>query len=787
MRQIHNNSLIRFFHNDLENIVFEPLSDPVRARPGDVLRTLINKYELGSQDISNLRPCVLPVENPTVTPIADRVPVLNSIGTVRRQISEDFVHFRLKLNEFSSGAHRQFSLKVEGSNNEAIATFGYSGNSVSELMSQLSQSIESTPYTIARTKTNGSIIDVYLMRTSRFNIGSPLNVVLGTVSETNLNTPSITATFLTTYLKGANKDYLMVILGTVVEGNIFSYDGISYTAKKGDTGDTVVNFFTGGEIFNRLDSDPATLVYAPGSRKIINSNLPFITKVLDGSSGGEDHYRIELSGTYLPGNILTVFTNSRTITYTVAPGDTISSIEAILNPDSGFFDVTTGTEVQVRSAPGSQTINNDNIVQFFLSTQATYPAQNMDQYGVVIGSDVVKGNEFSISDPDNDYFKKIVAKSTDANLSIGEFFSGQPGSYFVFERPVATAPVQFSAIPGYKYTEEDLMAISVISQPTHFHPDQVVMEIIVPDKTTLPHGEYILAMRDSSTGTIKAISSKLLIDSHTRTSLIESSNTSHVYGFDFSEAGLVQRYRAEIAAKVAEPMTEVKSAVNVNGEAKDVDVKIDFVSKFTSMPVGQNLGRSLVYMLKNNFVRVDGDRVRADEVTFATSSQYAKQVELSGTFVYLDQRADNYERNIFPKIFEGSNAVVSVEYAFGLRLFLRNPTFTKEVIGETDVPADGYYLETISEAPAKGFVRILVRDQLNVLVEMEADKELSHRSIPFRIQPGGKVKIELIEVTEINSTGFEPIEAVDVEVVYDPETGEYEGSGFDDGFDGGFD
>lgn len=783
MKPIQSISPIRFFYGNLENVVIDPFSDPVIARRGDVIRTLINKFEIGTDTYSSLRPCLLPLDEKEVTPMVDRVPVLESIGSIRRQTAEDYIHFRIKVNGFKKGVYRQFSLNVQDSN-PIILPFGYDGDSLDELMSNLAQHIEMQPNTLARTKVNGSIIDVYMLRTSRFDIASNLNVILGDVSQTNLNNPSMRSNYIETYTKGSNKDYQMVVLGTVIEGNSFTYDGATYIAKKGDTGDTIVNIFTGGQVFNRLDTDTPAMAFLPGERKTINSNIPFIVRVLNNTSGGNDHYRVELSGTYNPGNILTVFTSSRSVTYTVQPGDSIAVMESFLNPDAGFFSVPSGTAVEVRSASGTQVIANDNLVQFYLDPVQTYGAEDRQRYGVVVGSDVVKGNRFLISDPAIDFEKLVVAKSTDTNLTIAPQFSGQQGAYFIYERPDLPDPVEFIAVPGYRYTEEDIMDVSIISQPTSFKPNQAILEMIIPDDA--PIGRYALALRDIDTGVVVSISSVIHIDLHSQTSVVESSEESVAYGFDYMEVGLVQRIRVPLAVRVSEPQVEEKTATDVNGEVVPINTKIDYVSNFSTLTMENSLGRSLVAMLKNSFVRIDGQRVRASAIGARALDQRTKRVEISGTFTMLDQRVDNYQRNIYPRIFESPGANISAEYSFGLRLFLRNPTFTKEVIGQTSIPADGYFLEVVSEAPTKGFVKILVRDQLDVLVEMEVDKEHKHRSIPFRIQPGASAKIEVVEVSSISTEGFEPVESVEFEVIYTPEITLLDGDAFDDGFDAGY-
>lgn len=784
MRNIQNNSLIRFFYGNLENIISEPFPDPVLARPGDLIRTLAHKYEIGSEDYKNLSICLLPIETPFVTPIPDRTPVINSIGTVRTQAIEDFTHFKIRVDGFLKNTYRQFTLTVEGQ--EIMPPFAYSGDSFSEMMNLLSEHMLAIPQTIVRTKVNGPIIDVWMMKTQNFVLASDLSVELGQVVQINDNTPVLNSAFLSSYVKGSNKDYEMGIIGTIVEGNEFNFDGISYVAKKGTTAQDVINFYTGGEVINILDSTTFVLSFAPGSITKKNSNIPLMYANLSSSGGGTDKWLIKLSGTYFVGNVLNVYTSGRSITHIVQAGDTNASIEAILNPDvGGFFTVTSGTQVNVRPTPGQNTTINDNLVQIFLTPVTSYPSATIDRYGVSVGSDVREGNEFKITDEPNDLELTVVATSSDTSFTVAEKLSGQPNPYFVFERIQNVNPPIFSASPGFAYTNEDKTPVTVISQPTMITPDQVVIEMKFPEYEVLPRGYYIIAIRNSD-GVITAFSSSLDFNDHPYTSLIEASDKNNVFDFNYSEGGLVQRFRAEIAAKIETPTVNETVGQTIEGEDRSINVKIDYNSPFTSGILGINQAKSLVSIFKHSFLRINDRVFLAESPTYSVLNEYSRQVQMMGTLRYIEEFIDNYDRMIYPRVFAGSNAVISSEYKCGLRLFLRNATFTKEVVSETSIPANGYYLEVISEIPAKGFVYILVRDQTDVLVEMYVDKQFKYRSVPFRIQPNSKSIIELTEVSEIPEIDYEPVGEIEIPVIYEPDEKAYLGSGFDNGYNDNF-
>ncbi len=221
MRNFQNNSLIRFFHGNLPEHVNEPRPAAIKARPGDIIRTLVNKYEVGSDNYRDISVCLLPLENPFVTPIFERAPVATIPGSVRVQAAENFSHFRLKVNNFVPNKYRQFSIKVDGK--YLIFPFSYSGSSITELMQSLSDALDSTPNIVTRTKVNGSIIDVYMNHSSRFRLSSDISIVLGEVSAVNQNAPTLTGSKLSEYTKGANKDYEMIVKGTLIEGNKFIF------------------------------------------------------------------------------------------------------------------------------------------------------------------------------------------------------------------------------------------------------------------------------------------------------------------------------------------------------------------------------------------------------------------------------------------------------------------------------------------------------------------------------------------------------------------------------------
>lgn len=782
MRQIQNNSLVRFFHGNLENIVKDPFPEPLKVNPKDLLRFLVNKYEVGSDNYGSLKLCLLPIENPNVTSFFDRTPIMD-IGTVRPQLSESFTHFKIKLGSFQKNTYKQFTLKAE---NPIFTPFSYEGDSEFDLMQSLSDHINAIPFCIVRTKINGPIMDVYFIHNNTMVLAMDLTVELGDVSQINSNSPSIYGTFLETYVRGSSKDYKFNINGTIVPGNQFIYNGVTFTAKKGTTKEEIINSFITNNTVNVPDSDVLSLEFLPGETVKINSNNPQIIAVKDSVSGGNDRYLIKLFGTYQVGNILSVFTGSRSITHIVEAGDSISSMESILNPDAGdFFTIPTGTLVNVSGKPGQSVIENDNFVEFSAEILAIYPSATIDKYGVSVGSDVVKGNEFKIIDEDNDIEIIVIANSFDDNLSISEKLSGLSNPYFVYERVQQSGPILFQANPGYAYTQEDLMDISVVSQPNIAKPDQVICEINAPEigvlPDALPKGRYILAIRDSLG--IKSISTMLEFDNHEHTSIIEASDRNNVFGFYYAEGGITQRIRAEIAMQAEVPVISETVGANLDGVEESINTRIDFRAPFSSQPIGINSAKSLIILLKNKFVRINERVVRVSELNYSVLNEFGKKCEIIGFADLINEYVDNHDRMMYPRVLSGINAIISTEFTFGLRLFLRNDNFTREIISETQIPANGYYLETISDTPGNGFVHILIRDQKSVLVEMEVSKELKHRSIPFRIQPGSKVIIELTEVTEINNTGFYPVEIAEVEVEYVPEETEGEGSGFDDGFE----
>lgn len=781
MRKIQNNSLVRFFYGNLENIVKDPFPDPLKVRPGDLLRFLINKYEVGSENYSELKVCLLPIEKPNVTSFFSRTPVMD-IGTIRPQLSETFTHFKIKLGSFQKDTYKQFTLTAE---NPIFTPFSYEGDSEAELMQNLSDHINEIPFCITRTKINGPILDVYFIHSTTMVLAVDLTVELGHVNTLNSNAPGLYGTFIESYVRGASKDYKFNVTGTIVPGNQFIFDSQTFVAKKGTTGMDIINFFIPDKtgIVNIPDAEAFSLEFLPGSQTKINSNFPAITATKDSTSGGNDKYLIKLFGTYQVGNVLSVYTAARSITHIVAPGDSIGSMEAILNPDAGgFFTVPTTVLVSVSGKPGQSAVANDNFVSFSSEILAIHPVADIDKYGVSIGSDVVKGNKFKIIDEDNDVEIIVTATSLDNNSSIGEKLSGLANPYFIYERVQQAGPILFQALSGNKYTEEDLMDITVVSQPNIAKPDQVICEIIAPEVGALPEllpkGRYILAIRDALG--IKSIATTFDFDEHEYTSLIEAADRNNVFGVDYSEGGLTQRIRAEIALQTEVSSINESVGTNLDGVEESINTRIDFKAPFSSQPIGLSLAKSLLILLKNNFVRINETVLRISDVSYGVLNEFGQKCELVGTGDMINDYIDNHDRMMYPRVLNGSNAIISAEYAFGLRLFLRNDNFTREIIAETQIPANGYYLETISDIPGKGFIRILIRDQKDVLVEMEVDKELKHRSIPFRIQPGSKVIIELTEVAEINNTGFYPVEIAEVEIEYVPEETESEGSGFDD-------
>lgn len=140
----------------------------------------------------------------------------------------------------------------------------------------------------------------------------------GTRVVSNTNNPQMPVSYSHS---DAEKDYYLVSVFDVREGNIFNINGIQVISSGSDTAETIADFYNsdGGYFSTDIGSSLAVSV-VPGVRFVDNINNPAVTIALieDVPTANKDKYTITICDDVAAGNLYSI----DGVIYTAKPGDT---------------------------------------------------------------------------------------------------------------------------------------------------------------------------------------------------------------------------------------------------------------------------------------------------------------------------------------------------------------------------------------------------------------------------------------------------------------------------------
>lgn len=542
---------VRFFKPEGENgltNLYQPkdMDGYMIAKGGDTWRFLIPKADLGTYRLNDgLRVDLYGKVAGTCNTYGD---IRTGIGFIRRQQSELYYEMQFKINNApNDGEWRQFSF-IRPNGLELFGTFSTQESDFDKYCELVEQWLESYPHTRVDVIRDGNIFKVRVWENGDFRIrNEKISIGLGTVNVFNSNTPTLTKQFVETYSRAAYNTYDLII-EDAAEGNIFVLNDISYTVKKSDTNESVKKALLGDDTKVKFDvGDPINISTQLGVRKTINTNNPKIEKLYQLTDGGQDKYRIEVSD-IAKGNIFQILISTESPIYIeVSETDTIATIEALLNPDSGFLSVAAGATVTVNAVSGVRTDENTNNPLIYVTNGVLTPSATVDKYRIFVGTSVRQNNVFKLGNT------VVVANETDTYLTIGTKFGLIDGQFY---EVATTNDFECYALKGGLYNESNISDIIIVSGFVRRISQQYLCEVKFPEN--LPLNKYqIIVKRLEYTEGENIIPEKNILFSNPieisanpkYTMMLRYADLGQNYGYDYTEEGISQQVRVRVYLK----------------------------------------------------------------------------------------------------------------------------------------------------------------------------------------------------------------------------------------------
>lgn len=654
------------------------------AKGGDTWRFLMPKSDLGTLKLNSGLRVDLYGKLPNQCNIYGDVNT--GIGFIRRQQSELYYEMQFKVNNApTTDGWRQFSF-IRPNGAELFGTFATQESDFDKYCQGIEDWLESYPHTRVDVIRDGNVFKMRMWENGNFRIrNEKITIGLGTVSELNTNTPTLIKQFVETYSRVAYNTYDLVI-NDVTEGNIFSLSGVSHIATKADTAETVKSILLNGETKVKFNvGSPITISTQLGVRKTVNTNNPKIEKLYQSTVSGQDKYRIEVSN-ITKGNIFQILISSENpILVTVSESDTISSIESLLNPDSGFLSVNAGATVTVNAVSGVRVDENTNKPQIYVENGLLTAAATVDKYRVFVGTSVRENNKYIIGD------FTIIADKVDDYLSIARKLNLIDGQFYEVE---TTTDFNCYALKGVLYNESNIADILILSSPQRRISQQYLCEVTFPEnmeddlyQVVVKRLPYVIGEELQEEHNI-LFSNPIKIEKNPKnTQMLRYADLGENYGYDYTEEGISQQVRVKVYLKNEKFDTTQVQRQSVNDATIKGQITLRKRFDFVVAGYGAWYHRALEIALNHGKVFLDKMRVSLNEynrddteekVTTATGNLYEEDY-LMTNFGGLWLNDESYKEKLTIKANFNEKIIA---------LIICNNYFRKEIIerGEIFVP-----------------------------------------------------------------------------------------------------
>lgn len=681
-------------------------------------------------------------------------------AVIRPQLCEKYVEFTLKVNGYPTAEnYKQFGL-TRANGDLVLGTVTETAAGTEEYAVRIKEYFESYSFTKVLVYRRGTLLKVRAFTNANFKFeDEEFSVGIGQVDIQNTNFPAVYVAFVNTISYPAQNSWNIVI-ENVEEGNIFELNSAKYEVAKGDTVETVKKALIGEkERFIIAQSDTVSIKKTKGYRYVTNTNKPSLNLTYFDTFSGNDRYIVSVGSSVRTGNTFQIqATGKPLVTKTAAATDTAATIKAELAATSGYYEVTAGTIPTWSAIAGNEKMENLNEPNLYLNDLQTIAAVNKDKYRISIGSDVIKGNKYVLG------AKQYIAKSTDDADSVG-IALGLSGAEDYVEVAQGAA-LDGRAVPGNKYTDEDIADIVIVQQPRVLKSNQLVLEIDIP---TTPQ-TYCIQLIDAKHNVILGYSN--LIDAVVNaeeTNLVEVADEYEAMGYEYFEK-LTQVIRLPVYLNTPMQRSQENRTKLLGGGYRRSNTIIQETTELITRAEDDNYHASLAAWLKHTNVWIS-DKAYFSEGEYSESiiSELSRKKQAKTMLVTQAERNNKTTYFTIDSKPVKYGSVVLDGFAYGLNILLKYGTFEPELQQGTNVlPAAEYSIIIYNDGDARK-IRI-APGGYELWSGVVPKRSLVRFARLVRVESGQTLEIQCEKVAALSVTYLQELESQDAEVIwYDDE------------------
>ena len=492
--------------------------------------------------------------------------------------------FKIRISEYDPTGQKQFAIYLGGK--KFGRGFRGKADTMGEYVDKVLRHYRKTikNWTVER---NGNIL-VFRSKSVCNMCETPVRVGLGDYNILNKNKPCISAIFSGTEMVTGYKCYSLS-LADIREGNRVIINGITYTALKGESAQAMrIRILNGRDCLRVNNGDPLTITTNPGIISVANTNNPRLTLTYS-HSDTEKAYYIAVAYDVREGNVF----NINGIQIVATNTDTPATISSTYNSDTGYFTTTIGASTAISVIPGTRQIVNANSPTATAMIVEDISNAEMDKYTINICDDVTSGNFYNLDGV------AYVAKTGDTAVDIAYALTGENTSTFVYYKPEGE-PLEASVEGGFQVTDKNMAGVIALCETVQCcEKKSWILEFSAEEP-----GCYVAVFRDQS-GEIVRYTSLINVNDHVEGAMVEFSNSSDAYGWEFDELEQFSM-RLPLWLNDVVPQTYEEVFENTKGEQVRGVTRIFETREFVTKSVDESMHSAIVRILKSEHVSIEG-------------------------------------------------------------------------------------------------------------------------------------------------------------------------------------
>lgn len=605
------NQYSHFLRFGLTNDVATNLTPPVGIHPllpvvaGDVLRWLVP-----ASDLPAIPPERLQIGMRTRKTTGAGV----MVGQIRRQSAEFYTEITLLVSATpTADTFRQFSIML--GDMPILGTFRGQQTDPDDYLDALADHYQGYRNALVLADRRGRELRLRVYPNPQFSLnGEKLTIGLGLVTARNTNTPTLTLQKKEVGLP-AQDIYTLAAGADIANGNIFSLNGVSYTAGGNEKPADILRALGVASGTLTVGAGASVQILAQAGRQVVtNTNRPALTLLYDSTLNGSDFYKASVSPDVVSGNVYSLSaTGAATRSYTAGPNDTKTTIEQYFNNTGGKAAFPAGSAVQINVYAGVLSVANTNAPTLGFSAKQSLPVRSVLRYTAYIGSSIRAGNEYVLTVNGVTRTYRAVAGDTAMNVAAG---LGKTSNPFVLET-LPNITVQAFARKGPAYDDSNLASVTLTGSRTVKNVDRIA-EVIIP---ALPPGEYQFTLSDNRApnlpGFLPVLAASnplfLLTSAHDTVWLRYGvQEAGRVFGYGYLEDGLMQQLRVWAYVDAARLSQEESLSRTLDDQTVRGRTRAYNVRKFTTTLQPEAFHAALYQALKHPVLIVNGTPFRCE-------------------------------------------------------------------------------------------------------------------------------------------------------------------------------